>query len=63
MLDCIDQAPAAAELHRARPDEIHAWLIDRAVALLDDQAFLAAPAQIAGERQTDRPGADDQYRY
>ena len=39
MLDRIDDPPAPAKLHRAQADEIHARLIDRAVALLDDQAF------------------------
>src|SRR5579862_8011726 len=63
ILDRSDDAPAAAELHRAHADEIHARLIDRAVPLLDDDAAAAAPAEIASESQADRPGADDQNRY
>ncbi len=62
MLDRVDQTPAAAELHRARPDEIHPRLIDRAVALLDDQAVLSAPPEIARQRQSHRPRAHDQNR-
>ena len=61
-LDRRHQAPAPAEFHGADADEVHAWLIDRAVGLLDQHAANAAPAQIAGERQPDRSTADDQYR-
>src|SRR6185437_7119595 len=63
MLDRIDQPPAAAELHRPEADEIHARLIDRSVALLDDEAAPAAPTQIARQRQPYRAGADDQNRH
>src|SRR6202035_4977433 len=56
-------APAPAEFHGADADQIHARLIDRAVALLDQRAGNAAPAQIAGEREPDRPAADHQNRY
>ena len=56
-------APAPAEFHGADADQIHARLIDRAVALLDQRAGNAAPAEIAGEREADRPAADHQNRY
>src|SRR5262249_41220059 len=59
-LDRADQAPAPAEFHRADTDEVHARLIDRTVRLLDQQTFDPAPAEIAGEREADRAGADDQ---
>ena len=60
-LDPIDDAPAAAELHRAHADEVHLRLIDRAVALLDQEAGDAAPAELAGEREPDGAGADDEH--
>ena len=56
-------APAPAEFHGADADQIHARLIDRAVALLDERAGNAAPAEIAGKREPDRPAADHQNRY
>src|SRR5262249_54030434 len=59
-LDRADQAPAPAEFHRADTDQVHARLIDRTVRLLDQQTFDPAPAEIAGEREADRAGADDQ---
>jgi hypothetical protein len=62
-LDRRYQAPAPAELHGADADHVHARLIDRAVALLDQHAGDAAPAEIAGQRQTDRPAADDENWY
>ena len=59
----VDDAPAAAEFHRPHADEVHLRLLDRAVGLLDQCAGHAAPAEVAGERQTDRPAADDQHRH
>src|SRR5262249_1271834 len=59
-LDRADQAPTPAELHGADADQVHARLVDRAVGLLDQQAFDAAPAEIAGEREADRASADDE---
>ena len=61
-LDVGDDAPATAEFHGADADQVLARLVDRAVGLLDHRARHAAPAEIAGERQPDRAGADDQHR-
>ena len=57
------QPPAPAEFHGADADQIHARLIDRAVALLGQRAGNAAPAEIAGKRQPHRPAADHQNGY
>jgi hypothetical protein len=37
-------------------------MVRRAFALLDDEAGHAAAAEIGGEREPDRAGADDQDR-
>ena len=60
--DAVLDAPAAAELHRSRRHHRAARQIDAAVALLDQQAFDAAPAEIERERQADRAAADDEDR-
>ena len=60
--DPVEDAPAAAELHGADADEVHLRLLDGAVGLLDQGAGHAAPAELAGEREADRPAADDQHR-
>ena len=56
----VGDAPAPAELHGADVHLVHLRRDDRAVALLDQLAGDAAPAELGGERQTDRPAADDQ---
>ena len=58
----VGDAPAPAELHGADVHLVHLRRDDGAVALLDQQAGHAAPAELARERQTDRPAADDQNR-
>ncbi len=57
----VGDAPAAAELHRARVHRVGPRVVDRAVALLDQQALDAAPAEIGGEPQPHRPAAEDKY--
>ena len=59
----LGDAPAAAELHRARVHGVGARVVDRAVTLFDQQAVDPAPAEIGGEPQPDRPAADDENRY
>ena len=58
----VRDAPAAAEFHGARADDVHPRLLDGAVGLLDQRAGNAAPAELAGEREPDRSGTDDQNR-
>jgi len=55
-------APAPQQLHGARVERGRARVIDHAVALLDDEAAHAAPAEFACQRKADRPGSDNQYR-
>ena len=62
ILDGRDKAPTPAELHGANADQVHPRLIDRAVGLLHQQALDAAPAEVAGERQSNRTATDDQNR-
>ena len=57
----VGEAPAAAELHGAHAHHVHLGLNDRAVGLLDQQTADAATAEIAGQREPDRPGPDDQH--
>ena len=56
----VGDAPAAAELHGAHADEVHLRMVDAAFGLLDQRAGDAAPAEIAGQREPDRAGADDE---
>src|SRR5262249_25754535 len=58
----VRDAPAAAEFHGARADDVHLRLLDCAVGLLDQRAGHAAPAELAREREPDRARADDQDR-
>ena len=63
MLDLFRNAPAPAELHGADAGRKHLGIDDFAVALLDQEARHAAPAEIERERQADRPAADDENRH
>ena len=58
----IGDPPAPEELHGAGVLGIGAGVRDGAVALLDQEAFDAAPAEIDGEAEADRPAAHDQHR-
>src|SRR6478609_4130511 len=58
----IRDAPAAAEFHGARADDVHLRLLDGAVGLLDQRAGNAAPAELARERKPHGPGAHYQDR-
>ena len=62
LLDALGDPPAAEQLHGARVLRGGAGMRDRAVALLHHRAFDAAPAEIGGEPEPDRPAADDQDR-
>src|SRR5262249_11562722 len=55
-------APAPAELHRARTNEIHLRLLDRAVGSFNQDAWYAAPPKTAGGREPHRSRAHDQHR-
>ena len=59
VLDLVRNAPAAAELDRANAGREHLCVDDFAVALLDQRARHAAPAEIEREREADRSAADD----
>src|SRR6516162_2141624 len=58
VLDVLYDAPASAMFHRADADQVHLWLIDRAVGLLDQKAVDPAPAEISCQGQADRSGSD-----
>ena len=58
----VGDAPAPEELHGAGVLGVGAGMRDGAVALLDQQARDAAPAEIGGEAEADRPPSDDQDR-
>ena len=62
MLDLFGNAPAPAELDGADAGRKHLGIDDLAVALLDQQARHAAPAEIEREREPDRAAADDENR-
>ena len=59
-LDVGDDSPAAAELHGPYADQILTRLDDGAVGLFDHKARDLPPAEIARQREPDRPGADNQ---
>ena len=58
----LGDVPAPAEFHGAGVDLVHLRGRDRAVALLDQFAGDAAPAEFGGEREPDRTTTDDQHR-
>ena len=58
----LRHAPAAAELHVARAHHALLGHVDGAVALFDQHAVDAALAEVAGEPEADRPGADNDDR-
>ena len=58
----VGDAPAPEELHGARVFGVGARMRDGAVALLDQQALDAAPAEIGRKAEADRPASDDQDR-
>jgi hypothetical protein len=58
----LGDAPAPEELHGAGVLGIGARMRDATVALLDQKATDAAPAEVDGEAKPDRPAADDQHR-
>ena len=58
----VGDAPAPAELHGADIHLVHLRGDDRAVALLDQRAGNAAPAELACKREPDWSAADDQDR-
>ena len=60
VLHLLGDAPAAAELDRADAGREHLCVDDLAVALLDQRARHAAPAEIEREREADRSAADDE---
>src|SRR4051812_40647772 len=55
----VGDAPAAQMLARAGIDQIRGGKVDAAVALLDEEAANAAPAELGGEREAGRPAAGD----
>ena len=57
----LGEAEAAENLHRPRIAALHFRIAERRVVLLDQRAADAAPAEIDGERQADRPGPDDEH--
>ena len=63
MLDPFSNTPAPAELHGADAGRKHLGIDDFTVALLDQEAWHAAPAEIERERQADRPAPDDENRH
>jgi hypothetical protein len=60
--DLVGDAPAAAELHRARIDGVGAGMVNLAIALLDQQALNPAQPQLGRQRQPDGSAADDKNR-
>ena len=58
----VRDPPATAEFHRAGVHLVHLRRGDAAVALLDQAAGDAAPAEFGGERQADGTAADDEDR-
>src|SRR5262245_8398584 len=61
VLHLTRDAPAAAEFHRADAGRKHLRVDNLAVALLDQLARHAAPAEVEGERKPDRTAADDEH--
>ena len=59
--DRLGNAEAAENLHRPRIAALHLRVAERRVVLLDQRAADAALAEIDGERQSDRPGPDDEH--
>ena len=59
-MHCVCDTPAPAELHRSNVHLVHFRGDDRAVALLDERARNAAPAELARESEPDWSTADDQ---
>jgi hypothetical protein len=55
----LGNAPASAELHRSDAGGEHLRVDNRAVALLDQRARHAAPAELDGECQAHGAAADD----
>jgi hypothetical protein len=58
----VGDPPAAEEFHGAGILGVGARMRDSAVALLDQEATDAAPAEVDGEAEPNRPAADDQHR-
>jgi len=62
LLHLLDDAPAAAELHRARVDQVHLGLRDAPVAFFDQGAGDTAPADIGRDREADGTATGDEDR-
>ena len=58
--DFLGEPHAPVDFHGARVAALHLRQELRRVLLLDQHAAHAAPAEIDGERQPDRAGADDE---